>query len=88
MHIQYKRRKLEGELDCQNREFQKKEKSLDEQILRLRKELATEKTVSAAISGHLYTRISTLKQEVTNLTTKEEDKKKEFEDKTNKIREE
>jgi hypothetical protein len=30
LHIQYKRRKLEGELDCQNREFEKKEKSLNE----------------------------------------------------------
>lgn len=88
LHIQYKRRKLEGEQDCLNRQFEKTERTLEEEITKLRKELTTEKTVNVAIVGHLKTRVAGIKQEMKAFETKQEEEKKKFEDKTNEIKEE
>lgn len=88
LHIQYKRRKLEGEQDCLNRQFEKTERTLEEEITKFRKELTTEKTVNVAIVGHLKTRVAGIKQEMKAFETKQEEEKKKFEDKTNEIKEE
>lgn len=88
LQIQYKKRKLEGEQDCESRQYQKIERGFDAEKEKLIAEIATEKTVNAAISSHLRERSSKIKTDQKGLELKNDEEKKKYEDETAKIKEE
>ena len=70
LHIQYRERKLKGDQDCESRQHEKIEKLLEQECEQLLKELATEKTVNAAITEHLTKRRDHIREQKTELEGK------------------
>jgi hypothetical protein len=63
LHIQYMERKFKGDQDCESRGYSKKERELEDDIERIRKEIQTERKVNEAVAGHLKARTTTFRDQ-------------------------